>query len=75
MISAVLAVRKGEMSVQEAQWRHLGCNLDEMLRSHAAVFAAEEARREGSVVDWAKWWDRAVVGKLEQLGLGELKLR
>jgi hypothetical protein len=75
MISAVLAVRKGEMSVQQAQWRHLGCDLDEMLRSHAAVFAAEEARKDGAVVDWGKWWDRAVVGRLEGLGLGDLKLR
>jgi hypothetical protein len=75
MISAVLAVRRGEMGVHEAQWQHLGCDLDEMLRSHAAVFAAEEARREGVVVDWASWWERAVVGQLEGLGLGKLELR
>jgi hypothetical protein len=61
------------MTVKQAQWSHLGCDLDEMLRSHAAVFAAEEARREGTVVDWETWWEKAVVGRLSELGLDEVR--
>ncbi|PFH61717.1 hypothetical protein XA68_16517 [Ophiocordyceps unilateralis] len=45
----------------EAQNEHLGCTLDEMLRSHALVFAAEEARLGNKVVDWKQFWDRCVV--------------
>jgi predicted dehydrogenase len=54
-VKAIDAVKKG-MSVSEAQRTHIGCNLDEIVRSHALVFAAEEARLEKKVVDWSEWW-------------------
>ncbi|KAL9008827.1 MAG: hypothetical protein Q9173_006085 [Seirophora scorigena] len=60
-INAVEAVEKGTMSVEEAQMFHIGCTLDDIIRSHAMVFAAEEARRQKTVIDWASWW-RANVG-------------
>jgi hypothetical protein len=44
-LMAVNAVNKG-MGVGAAQREFLGCDLDEAFRSHAVVFAAEEARRE-----------------------------
>ena len=62
MIAAVEAVEKGEMEVDAAQWRYLGVDLEEVVRSHAAVFAAEDARREGKVVEWEEWWSREVEG-------------
>ncbi|KAL8792502.1 MAG: hypothetical protein Q9195_004872 [Heterodermia aff. obscurata] len=43
---------KGRMGVEEAQRRYVGCTLEEAVRSHAVVFAAEEARRGGRVVEW-----------------------
>ncbi|CAF3554402.1 unnamed protein product [Fusarium graminearum] len=49
-----------------AQDEFIGCTLDEVLRSHAMVFAAEEARLGRKVLDWEEWWDKAL-GK--QLGL------
>ena len=55
-VKAVAAVKKGKMGVEEAQKGFLGCSLEDVIRSHAAVFAAEEARRERKVVDWAEWW-------------------
>jgi hypothetical protein len=68
MIRAVIAVQGGE-TVDEAQWNHLGCTLEEMVRSHAAVFAAEEARTQNKVVDWAEYWGREVDARLKDLGL------
>jgi predicted dehydrogenase len=59
-VEAITAVMNGKMSVSEAQRKFLGCSLDEVIRSHAAVFAAEEARREKKVVDWRQWWDRNI---------------
>lgn len=59
-VSAVAAAMHGRMSVPEAQSEFLGCTVEDMIRSHAAVFAAEEARRERKVVDWAEWWKRNV---------------
>ena len=55
-IEAVDAVKYRGMSVQEAQRMHVGCTLEEVIRSHAMVFAAEEARKQRKVVDWAQWW-------------------
>lgn len=48
------------MSVDESQTAYVGCTLEEVVRSHAAVFAAEEARRSGKVVDWEEWWEEHV---------------
>jgi hypothetical protein len=67
MLKAVIAVQSGEMDVDKAQWTHLGCTLEEVVRSHAAVFAAEEARTRKSVVEWAEWWAREVDAPLKGL--------
>lgn len=41
---AVQAVVSGEMEAEEAQRVWLGCGIEEIVRSHVAVFAAERAR-------------------------------
>jgi len=63
-LAAITAVKDHGMSVEEAQSEHLGCTLEEIIRSHALVFAAEEARRESSVVHWKSWWSERVEGKV-----------
>ncbi|KAI4112790.1 MAG: hypothetical protein LQ345_006113 [Seirophora villosa] len=63
-INAIEAVEKGMMSVEDAQISHIGCTLDDIIRSHAMVFAAEEARRQKTVIEWASWW-RANVGSMK----------
>lgn len=55
------AVINGELSVEHAQAKCVGCTLKEAFMSHAMVFAAEEARLGRKVIDWQDW--RA---KLEQ---------
>ena len=55
-VKAIDAVKNQGMSVQAAQKVHVGCTLEEVIRSHAMVFAAEEARKQRKVVDWAEWW-------------------
>src|SRR5262249_29465568 len=39
-----------------AQREFVGCTLEEVIRSHAMVFCAEEARRTRTVIDWRTWW-------------------
>jgi predicted dehydrogenase len=53
---AVAAVRNGEKSVRAAQIEYLGCTVEEAVRSHVAVFMAEDARRGKKVVHWSEWW-------------------
>jgi predicted dehydrogenase len=55
-VKAVLAVENEEMDVDSAQRKFLGCSLEEIVRSHAVVFAAEEARRERKTVEFETWW-------------------
>ena len=55
-VNAVEAVESGNMGVEEAQRTFVGCDLEEIVRSHAVVFAAEEARLGKKVVDWPSWW-------------------
>jgi predicted dehydrogenase len=57
---AVAAVKNGAMEVDAAQTEFLGCTVEEVVRSHATVFAAEEARLTKSVVDWNAWWEANV---------------
>lgn len=61
-IKAIIACMDGEMDVDAAQVDHLGCTMEEVIRSHAAVFAAEEARRGKKVVDWKEWWRSNIDG-------------
>ncbi len=59
-VKAVTAVKDGVMRVEQAQTEFLGVTLEECIRSHAAVFVAEEARKEAKVVQWCEWWGRNV---------------
>ena len=57
-VRAVEEVENGLLSVQEAQWRYVGCDLQEIVRSHGVVFAAEEARNQGTIVHWKEWCEK-----------------
>jgi predicted dehydrogenase len=57
-LKAVIAVESGEMDVDAAQRKFLGCSLEEIIRSHAVVFAAEESRRERKTVEFGSWWEK-----------------
>ncbi|KAJ5386026.1 Oxidoreductase N-terminal [Penicillium cosmopolitanum] len=55
-VNAIEAVVNDGLDVETAQARFVGCTLEEAVMSHAVVFAAEEARREETVVKWKDWW-------------------
>ncbi|KAJ1334113.1 myo-inositol 2-dehydrogenase-like protein [Microdochium nivale] len=59
-IMAVDKVKNHGWGARRAQREFIGCTLEEVVRSHAMVFAAEEARRERTVVDWHGWWNDKV---------------
>lgn len=65
-LMAVNAVDAGAMPASDAQRQYLGCDLEEAFRSHAMVFAAEDARTKRQVVDWKKWWAESVESQLHQ---------
>ncbi|CAE7214757.1 hypothetical protein CFE70_009831 [Pyrenophora teres f. teres 0-1] len=65
-LMAVDAVESGAMAAPDAQRAYLGCDLEEAFRSHAMVFAAEDARTKRQVVDWKKWWSETVESQLHQ---------
>lgn len=64
-VRAVAAAKEGKRSVMNAQVEFLGCTMEEVVRSHAAVFAAEDARRERRVIDWEEWWRENVENGLQ----------
>lgn len=63
-LRAAHAVERDGVDVAEAQREFLGCDLEEAFRSHAAVFAAEEARTGRKVVEWKEWWEGEVESRL-----------
>jgi hypothetical protein len=63
-ILAVDAVKNHGASVADAQKEHVGCSLEEVIRSHAMVFAAEEARKGKQVLDFPQWWAKEVEASL-----------
>ena len=67
-VRACDVVCKQEMDVAEAQRVHIGCSLDDVIRSHAMVFAAEDARKGNKVVDWSEWWVANVEETMDQMG-------
>jgi predicted dehydrogenase len=65
-LMAMEAVDSQGMAAAEAQRKFLGCDLDEAFRSHAVVFAADEARKQREVVDWGRWWEEQVESQLHK---------
>ncbi|KAK7537658.1 oxidoreductase family protein [Phyllosticta citricarpa] len=63
-VQAVAAVKDGRLEAEAAQRSFIGCTLEEVLQSHAMVFAAEEARKQKKVVDWPSWWQENVEARL-----------
>ncbi|KAH8650185.1 hypothetical protein BX600DRAFT_387931 [Xylariales sp. PMI_506] len=59
-ILAVDRVKNHGWTAQRAQKEFIGCPLEEIIRSHAMVFAAEEARTAKKTVYWKQWWQTAV---------------
>jgi len=59
-ILAVDAAKNHGVDVAEAQKAHVGCSLEEVIRSHAMVFAAEHARKGRKVLDFPEWWSKEV---------------
>ncbi|KAL8716245.1 MAG: hypothetical protein Q9220_000150 [cf. Caloplaca sp. 1 TL-2023] len=55
-VHAMEAVQEGGMTVGQAQQDYIGCTLEDVVRSHAMVFAAEEARRNKSIIAFHQWW-------------------
>lgn len=60
---AIDAVKNHGMNVEDAQRVYVGCTVEETIRSHAMVFAAEEARRGKKVVHWGEWWEESTSSK------------
>ncbi|PHH68087.1 hypothetical protein CDD82_856 [Ophiocordyceps australis] len=58
-------VKNHDWSASNAQNEIIGCTLDEVIRSHALVFAAEEARLGKKVVDWQEFWSNTVLKTLD----------
>ncbi|KAF2426324.1 NAD(P)-binding protein [Tothia fuscella] len=69
-VKAVQDVKDG-MDAEMAQKKHLGCTIEEVVRSHVAVFMAEEARTQKKVVDWDEFWKREVVGGGKTITVGK----
>ena len=65
-VLAVDRVKNHGEDVGCAQEKYVGCSLEEIVRSHAVVFAAEEARRTGTVLDFPEWWTKEVQDQLAE---------
>ncbi|KAK1781383.1 hypothetical protein QBC45DRAFT_406045 [Copromyces sp. CBS 386.78] len=63
-VLAIDKVKNHGWTTDRAQTELVGCTLEEVMRSHAMVFCAEEARKNRKVVDWDEWWAEHVEGKL-----------
>jgi predicted dehydrogenase len=59
-ILAVDKVKNHGWQAEKAQSEVVACTLEEVIRSHAMVFCAEEARKGRKVLEWREWWDAKV---------------
>jgi predicted dehydrogenase len=63
-VLAIDRVKNHGQDVASAQQEYIGCPLEEVIRSHAMVFAAEEARRKKIVLDFPSWWTQEVDSRM-----------
>jgi len=61
-VLAVDKVKNHGWDADKAQREVIGCTVEEVIRSHAIVFCAEEARTGKKVLDWKEWWAGKVKG-------------
>ena len=66
-VSAVDKVKNEGWEAKKAQYEYIQCTLEECIRSHAFVFAAEEARLGEKVLNYTEWWD----GMIQKHNLGD----
>ncbi|KAF8462956.1 hypothetical protein BDZ91DRAFT_321471 [Kalaharituber pfeilii] len=59
-VGAVRAVKCLGWDVHRAQKEWIGADVEECVRGHAIVWAAEEARVGQKVVVWGDWWENLV---------------
>jgi hypothetical protein len=59
-VDAIGRVKNEEWAVDKAQEEVIGVTIEEILRSHAAVFWAEEARVSRQMLEWGEWWSQNV---------------
>lgn len=64
-VLAVDKVKNHGWDVAGAQKEYMGCSLEDVIMSHGMVFAAEDARRSKTVVDFPDWWEKNVVAKMK----------
>ena len=63
-VGAIRAVRTLQWGVARAQREWIGMDVEECVRSHAVVWAAEEARVGEKVVKWGEWWKEVTANVL-----------
>ena len=63
-VLAVDKVKNHGWDVARAQKEYMGCSLEDVIMSHSMVFAAEDARKSRTVVNFPQWWEENVVGRL-----------
>lgn len=63
-VLAVDRVKNHGCDVVRAQKEYIGCTLEDIIMSHSLVFAAEEARKGKTVLDFPSWWEKEVMSKL-----------
>jgi predicted dehydrogenase len=68
-VKAIERSKAGE-AVKRVQREELGCSVEEMVRSHAVVFAAEDAREGRKIVDFEDWW-KGVGDSKHTVGVGK----
>lgn len=62
-VDAIDKVKNEGWTVENAQKEIIKVTPEEVLRSHAAVFWAEEARTGRKVIEWEDWWKINVLGE------------
>ncbi|RPB01961.1 NAD(P)-binding protein [Choiromyces venosus 120613-1] len=59
-VGAIDKVKNEAWAVDRAQREVVGVTVEEVLRSHAAVFWAEDARVNRQMLEWGEWWAQNV---------------